>query len=130
VGRLRDGGLPTTPLIRVIADDVRSGWCGREQLCGWGACFVDARGLSGRVARERARRPVTFLCATASNVDFNGERLGDSGLEIAFSDAKRIPALLEAGADADLVVVGSRGIRGLRARQRQRTLCPRCAVQC
>jgi nucleotide-binding universal stress UspA family protein len=64
---------------------------------------------------ERLGVPVTFLAATGSRADFNGDRLGEGGLEIVFSDAKPIPALLEAAADADLVVLGSRGLRGLRA---------------
>jgi nucleotide-binding universal stress UspA family protein len=64
---------------------------------------------------ERLGVPVTFLAATGSRVDFNGDRLGESGLDIVFSDAKPIAALLGAAADADLLVVGSRGLRGLRA---------------
>jgi nucleotide-binding universal stress UspA family protein len=64
---------------------------------------------------ERVGVPVTFLCATGSRADFNEDRLGDSGLEVVFSDAKPIPALLDAAENADIVVVGSRGLRGLRA---------------
>jgi nucleotide-binding universal stress UspA family protein len=64
---------------------------------------------------QRLGVPVTFLAATGSPPDFNGDRLGESGFEIVFSDAKPIPALLEAAADTDLMVLGSRGLRGLRA---------------
>jgi nucleotide-binding universal stress UspA family protein len=64
---------------------------------------------------ERLGVPVTFLAAKGSRADFNGDRLGESGLDLVFSDAKPIPALLEAAADADLMVLGSRGLRGLRA---------------
>jgi nucleotide-binding universal stress UspA family protein len=64
---------------------------------------------------ERLGVPVTFLAAKGSLADFNGDRLGESGLELVFSDAKPIRALLEAAADADLMVLGSRGLRGLRA---------------
>jgi nucleotide-binding universal stress UspA family protein len=64
---------------------------------------------------KRLGVPVTFLAAKGSRADFNGDRLGESGLELVFSDAKPMPALLEAAADADLMILGSRGLRGLRA---------------
>ena len=64
---------------------------------------------------ERLGVPITLLCATGSKADFNADRLGDSGLDFVVSDAKPLPALLEAAADADVIVVGSRGQRGVRA---------------
>jgi nucleotide-binding universal stress UspA family protein len=64
---------------------------------------------------ERLGVPVTFLAAMGSLADVDADRCGQSGLEPVFSDAKAIPALLDAAADADLVVLGSRGLRGLRA---------------
>lgn len=64
---------------------------------------------------ERLGVPVTFLAAKGSRADFNGDRLGESGLDLVCRDAKPIPALLEAAAHADLMVLGSRGLRGLRA---------------
>jgi nucleotide-binding universal stress UspA family protein len=64
---------------------------------------------------KRLGVPVTVLAATGSRADFNGDRLGASGLEISSTDAKPIPALLDAAADTDLLALGSRGLRGLRA---------------
>jgi len=64
---------------------------------------------------ERLGVPVTSLCAKGSKADFNADPLEESGLDFVVSDAKPLPALLDAAADADLVVVGSRGLRGLRA---------------
>ena len=64
---------------------------------------------------DRLGVSVTVLAATGSHADFNGDRLAESGLNIVLSDAKPVPALLDAAADADLVVLGSRGLRGLRA---------------
>jgi nucleotide-binding universal stress UspA family protein len=57
----------------------------------------------------------TFLAATGRRADVDPEGLEASGLEIVFSDARPIPALLEAAVDADLIVLGNRGLRGLRA---------------
>ena len=38
-----------------------------------------------------------------------------SGIAVSFSDAKALDVLLEAAREVDLLVVGSRGLRGLRA---------------
>jgi len=73
---------------------------------------------SARVAAALAERlgvPVTLLAAMGSRGDVDPARCDASGLQVVSSEAKPIPALLEAAADADLVVVGSRGLRGLRA---------------
>jgi len=64
---------------------------------------------------ERHGVPVTFLAAMGSRGDVDGDRCGESGLEVDSSDAKPIPALLDAAESADLLVVGSRGLHGLRA---------------
>ena len=39
--------------------------------------------------------------------------LEKSGYDLVFSDEKPVPALLEAARDADLLIVGSRGVTGL-----------------
>lgn len=65
---------------------------------------------------ERLGRPVTFLTATGgTRSDVNSEALESSGLERTVSEAKPVPALLDATREADLLVVGARGVRGLRA---------------
>jgi nucleotide-binding universal stress UspA family protein len=64
---------------------------------------------------RRFRVPVTFLAATGRRADVDPEGLQASGLEIVLSDAGPISALLEAATDADLIVLGNRGLRGLRA---------------
>jgi len=45
------------------------------------------------------------------------DRLGRSGLELEYRDARPVAAVLDAAreARADLIVLGSRGLRGLRA---------------
>jgi nucleotide-binding universal stress UspA family protein len=73
---------------------------------------------AARVAAALGTRlgvPVTFLTAMGSRADVDANGCSESGLELVSSDAKPIPALLDAAADADLVVLGSRGLRGLRA---------------
>ena len=71
------------------------------------------------VAQDVAARTgstVRLLVARgASPADVATEALTDSGYDLAFSDEKPVPALLEAARDADLLVVGSRGLTGLRA---------------
>jgi nucleotide-binding universal stress UspA family protein len=73
------------------------------------------------VADELAGRlgaTVHRLVATGGNpLDLDVDRLGTSGLELEYRDARPVAALLEASAEleADLIVVGSRGLDGLRA---------------
>jgi nucleotide-binding universal stress UspA family protein len=71
------------------------------------------------VAQDVATRTgstIRFLVARgASPSDIATEALTNSGYDLAFSDEKPVPALLEAAQGADLVVVGSRGLTGLRA---------------
>jgi len=50
-----------------------------------------------------------------SSADVATEALAKFGYELSFSDQKPVPALLEAAGDADLIIVGSRGVTGLRA---------------
>jgi nucleotide-binding universal stress UspA family protein len=50
-----------------------------------------------------------------SPADITTEALTKLGHDVTFSDEKPVPALLEAARDADLLVVGSRGVTGLRA---------------
>jgi nucleotide-binding universal stress UspA family protein len=75
---------------------------------------------AARVAASLGKRldvPVTFLVARGSLEDFDAGRCAESGLELVSSDAMPIPALLDAAADADLVILGA---RGLQQRQRAR----------
>lgn len=51
----------------------------------------------------------------ASPADVAADALTKLGHDIDFTDAKPVPALLEAARNADLLVVGSRGVTGLRA---------------
>jgi nucleotide-binding universal stress UspA family protein len=71
------------------------------------------------VARDIADRlgsTVRLLAARgASPVDVASDALDTLGHDIALSDDKPVPALLEAAREADLLVVGSRGVTGLRA---------------
>jgi nucleotide-binding universal stress UspA family protein len=57
---------------------------------------------------------VQFLVARgASPDDLASDALAKSGYDLVSSDKKPVPALLEAGRDADLLIVGSRGVTGL-----------------
>jgi nucleotide-binding universal stress UspA family protein len=58
---------------------------------------------------------VTIIAATASASDIDLNELEDSGLSFDRTDAKPLPALLQASESVDLLVVASRGLRGLRA---------------
>lgn len=65
---------------------------------------------------ERLGAPVEFVVARGGRAtDIGVDELARSAFELTYSDAKPVPALLEASRDADLLVVGSRGLRGLRA---------------
>jgi nucleotide-binding universal stress UspA family protein len=50
----------------------------------------------------------------ASSDDVAAGDFGTLGYEVAVSDEKPVPALLDAARDADLLLVGSRGVTGLR----------------
>jgi nucleotide-binding universal stress UspA family protein len=71
------------------------------------------------VARDVATRTgagVRFLLARgASPADIAIEACERSGYTLEYSDQKPVQALLDAAQDADLLVVGSRGLTGLRA---------------
>jgi len=65
---------------------------------------------------ERLGVPATFLVATGGRSnEIDAAALERSGLDLAYSDAHPVAALVEAARDTDLVVLGSRGLRGLRA---------------
>lgn len=58
---------------------------------------------------------VTLIAATGSASDIDENQIQGSGLSFARSDAKPIPALLQTSESVDLLVVASRGLRGIRA---------------
>jgi nucleotide-binding universal stress UspA family protein len=65
---------------------------------------------------ERSGAPLTFLAARgARQADIETERLENRGLDVNWSEEMPLPALLAASQQTDLLVVGSRGLRGLRA---------------
>lgn len=72
---------------------------------------------AANVAHDVATRldaRLQFLVARgAAPDDLAIEALATSGYEITFSDDKPVPALLEAGREGDLLIVGSRGVTGL-----------------
>jgi nucleotide-binding universal stress UspA family protein len=51
----------------------------------------------------------------ASAADIEPEAIATCGYEVVFSDEKPVPALVDTADEADLLVVGSRGVTGLRA---------------
>ena len=65
---------------------------------------------------ERLGARTTFLVATGGrSKQIDAAALERSGLDLVSSDAHPVPALIEAAQDADLVVLGSRGLHGLKA---------------
>lgn len=74
-----------------------------------------AAAVAGAVGQRLGVRP-TFLVATGGRSnEIDAAALERSGLELAYSDEHPVATLVEAARDADLLVVGSRGLRGLRA---------------
>lgn len=70
------------------------------------------------VAQElgtRVEADVTILAAAGSASELDEDELTRSGLALERRDAEPVPALVEASRSADLLVVASRGLRGLRA---------------
>jgi nucleotide-binding universal stress UspA family protein len=84
-----------------------------------GADGSDESFAAAAVAHDVATRlgsTVRLLVARGGSPDdLATEALEKFGYELASSDEKPVPALLEAARDADLLVVGSRGVTGLRA---------------
>ena len=58
---------------------------------------------------------VTVIAATGSSSEIDENELERSGISFVRSAAKPVPALLQASEDVDLLVIASRGLRGLRA---------------
>jgi universal stress protein A len=73
---------------------------------------------AARVAEELGKRlgaHVTVLAAMgASEDEIDVEELNRSGVDVQHADEKAVPALVEASKSADLLVVASRGVRGVR----------------
>lgn len=75
------------------------------------AAAVVAHDIATRLGA--AVRPL--VARGASPADITSEALTELGYELSYSDERPVPALLEAARDADLLVLGSRGVTGLRA---------------
>jgi nucleotide-binding universal stress UspA family protein len=70
----------------------------------------------GQGLAERLGAQATFLTATGGRrSDLNADALATSGFEPSYNNAKPLPALLDASSRADVLVIGARGVRGLRA---------------
>jgi len=74
---------------------------------------LDAAAVAGEI-RDRFGANLRALVASGGKpVDV--DRLAGSGLDLQWDDREPVDALVAASADADLLVVGSRGLHGLRA---------------
>jgi len=74
-----------------------------------------AAGEAGALG-ERLGVPATFLVATGGRSnEIDAAALEQSGLDLVYTDAHPVAALVEAARESHLVVLGSRGLRGLRA---------------
>ena len=58
---------------------------------------------------------LTVIAATGSAHEIDENQLEQSGLSFVRSEAKPLPALLHISEDVDLLIIASRGLRGLRA---------------
>ena len=76
------------------------------------AAAAVAQELGNRVG---ARVELVTAKGGGSAEDCDLQAIEASGVAVAYSDAKPLDALLEAAQDVDLLLVGSRGLRGLRA---------------
>ena len=65
--------------------------------------------------RVGARVELVTATGAGSAEDCDLQAIEGSGVAVAHSEAKPLDALLEAAQDVDLLLVGSRGLRGLRA---------------
>jgi nucleotide-binding universal stress UspA family protein len=75
-----------------------------------------AAAVAAHDVASRMGSTVRLLVARgASPADIATAALTRFGYDLTFSDEKPVPALLEAARDADLLVVGTRGVTGLRA---------------
>jgi nucleotide-binding universal stress UspA family protein len=73
---------------------------------------------AAHVAQELAARigaEVACVSAMGAGDEIDAAELERSGLELRRVQEKAVPALVEASQDADLLVVASRGLRGVRA---------------
>ena len=74
-----------------------------------------AAAVAGALA-ERLGASVTYLVATGGRSnETDATALAESGLDLVSSDRHPVAVLVEAASDVDLMVLGSRGLRGLRA---------------
>jgi nucleotide-binding universal stress UspA family protein len=64
---------------------------------------------------ERVGARVQLVTAKGAQEECDVSAIEANGVAVAYSDAKPLDALLGAAQDVDLLVVGSRGLRGLRA---------------
>jgi nucleotide-binding universal stress UspA family protein len=64
---------------------------------------------------ERVGARVALVTARGAQEECDVPAIEANGVAVAYSDAKPLDALLEAAQDVDLLVVGSRGLRGLQA---------------
>lgn len=79
------------------------------------AASVAAAVVAHDVASRLGATVRPLVARGASPADITTAALTELGYELSFSDHKPVPALLEAARDADLLVLGSRGVTGLRA---------------
>ena len=97
--------------------------CIRDRFPGSIAAGVDGSVSSlaaAAVARELGERVgarVELVTANAADTleDCDVQAIEGNGISVSYRDAKPLDALLEAAQDVDLLVVGSRGLRGLQA---------------
>jgi nucleotide-binding universal stress UspA family protein len=74
-----------------------------------------AAGVARDVAARTGAKIRLLVARGAPAVDLESDALTKFGDDLVYSDQKAVPALLEAAEEADLLVVGSRGVTGVRA---------------
>jgi nucleotide-binding universal stress UspA family protein len=67
------------------------------------------------VLAERVGAEIAWLAAVGASGEIDADELERSGLELRRAEEHPVPALVAASQEADLLVVASRGLRGVRA---------------
>ncbi len=75
---------------------------------------LEAARVAGELA-ERVGAEITWLAAVGASDEIDPGELNRSGLELRRAEEHAVPALVAASQEADLLVVASRGMRGIRA---------------